>query len=254
MIKAIIIEDEVNSLKNLQNLIKENCPQVEILGTAQSIVEGNALIDKLGDKIDLAFMDVQLSDGLIFNLLDQREDVKFNIIFVTAFTEYAIKACRYSSIDYIMKPIDSDKLIEAVSRVKEADKDKINEKLDIFRDIYNNPNAFEKMSISAIDGIYFVNIRDIQRLEGEDNYTHIYLNNKQKITISKTIKFYADLLQDKNFFRVHKKHVINLNYMQKFVRGDGGYLVMDDGNEIEVSRRRRPAFIQQLKDLQMGGS
>ncbi len=252
MIRAIIIEDELNSLKNLKNLIAEHCPKVEILGTAQSIAEGNLLIENLGSKIDLAFMDVQLSDGLIFNLLDQREDINFNIIFVTAFSEYAVQACRYSSIDYILKPIDSEKLIEAVSRIKAADKDQINEKLEIFRDYYNNPNAFEKMSISAVDGIYFVNIRDIQRLQGEDNYTHIFLSNKQKITISKTIKWYADLLKDKNFFRVHKKHVINLNYMQKFVKGDGGYLIMDDGQEIEVSRRRRPAFIQQLKDLQMG--
>ena len=124
--------------------------------------------------------------------------------------------------------------------------------LDVFKEYYTNPNIFSKMSISAVDGIYFVNIKDMVRLEGEDNYTHIYLENKQKITVSKTIKWYADLLENKNFFRVHKKHVINLNYMQKFVKGEGGYLIMDDEKEIEVSRRRRPAFIQQLKNMQMG--
>jgi len=252
VIRAIIIEDELNSLKNLENLIKQNCPTIEIVGTARSCEEGKALLDKLKDGFDLAFMDIQLSDGLIFTLLDSKKQIDFNIIFVTAFAEYAVQAFRYSSIDYILKPIDPDKLKEAVSRVVVGESTQMTKKLDIFREYYNNPNAFSKMSISAIDGIYFVNIRDICRLQGEDNYTHIFLDNGQKITISKTIKTYVDLLSDKNFFRVHKKHLINLNFMKKFVKGDGGYLIMDDDTQIEVSRRRRPAFIQQLKDMQMG--
>jgi len=252
VIRAIIIEDELNSLKNLKNLIQEHCPQIELLGTATSIAEGQILLQNLNDKIDLAFMDIQLSDGLIFSLLDKNPNITFNIIFVTAFSEYAIQACRYSSIDYIQKPIDPDKLVEAVSRYSPKADDSINQRLDVFKEYYTNPNIFSKMSISAVDGIYFVNIKDIIRLEGEDNYTHIFLDSEQKITVSKTIKWYADLLENKNFFRVHKKHVINLNFMQKFVKGEGGYLIMDDSKEIEVSRRRRPAFIQQLKNMQMG--
>jgi len=252
VIRAIIIEDELNSLKNLKNLIQEHCPDIELLGTATSVAEGQVLLQNLGNKIDLAFMDIQLSDGLIFSLLDQNPNITFNIIFVTAFSDYAVQACRYSSIDYVQKPIDPDKLKEAVSRYTPKSDESISERLDVFREYYTNPNIFSKMSISAVDGIYFVNIKDIIRLEGEDNYTHIYLENKQKITVSKTIKWYADLLENKNFFRVHKKHVINLNYMQKFVKGEGGYLIMDDEKEIEVSRRRRPAFIQQLKAMQMG--
>jgi two-component system LytT family response regulator len=128
----------------------------------------------------------------------------------------------------------------------------MDKRLDLFNQVYNNPNAFEKLSISALDGIYFVNIRDIVRFEAEDNYTHIYLKSGEKITASKTIKSYEELLQGLNFYRVHKRHVINLNYMRKFVKGDGGYLIMDDGIKIEVSRRRRPAFMEQMRRLQEG--
>ncbi|MEL6669889.1 MAG: LytTR family DNA-binding domain-containing protein, partial [Bacteroidota bacterium] len=112
--------------------------------------------------------------------------------------------------------------------------------------------AFEKMSVSALDGMHFVKIRDIVRFEAEDNYTHIYLKEGQRITASKTIKAYEDLLGPFNFYRVHKRHVINMNYMRKFVKGDGGYLIMEDGMRIEVSRRRRPAFMEQLRRLQEG--
>ena len=166
----------MNSLKNLKNQIQEHCPDIELLGTATSVAEGQVLLQKLNTKIDLAFMDIQLSDGLIFNLLDQNPNITFNIIFVTAFSEYAIQACRYSSIDYVQKPIDPDKLIEAVKRYTPRADDSINERLDVFKEYYTNPNIFSKMSISAVDGIYFVNIKDMVRLEGEDNYTHIYLS------------------------------------------------------------------------------
>ena len=145
------------------------------------------------------------------------------------------------------------KLQDAVSRVRVGKDNKIQERYQVFRGNYNNPNAFEKMSISAIDGIYFVNFKDIVRLEAEDNYTHIYLKGGEKITASKTIKSYEDMLASVNFYRVHKRHVINLNYMRKFVKGDGGYLVMDDGMQIEVSRRRRPAFMEQMRRLQEEG-
>jgi two-component system LytT family response regulator len=128
----------------------------------------------------------------------------------------------------------------------------MDKRLEIFSAYYNNPNAFSKMSISAVDGIYFVNIKDIVRFEAEDNYTHIYLESGERVTASRTIKSYEDLLAPFNFYRVHKRHVINMNFMRKFVKGEGGYVVMDDNIKIEVSRRRRPAFMEQLRRLQEG--
>ena len=146
----------------------------------------------------------------------------------------------------------ADQLKEAVSRIRPRRDNMIEKRLDVFGNVYNNPNAFSKMSISALDGVYFVNIKEIIRLEAEDNYTHIFLQSGDRITASKTIKSYEDMLAPFSFYRVHKRHVINLNFMRKFVKGDGGYLIMDDGIKIEVSRRRRPIFMEQMKRLLEG--
>ena len=232
-------------------MLAEFCKDVEVIGDAGSIADGLKLLANPPIKPDVAFLDISLPDGLVFQLLNQLRPIDFDIIFVTAFEEYAIKACEYSSIGYVLKPIDPDALKEAVARIDEDSEksNKTDQRLDVFNSYYNNPNAFTKMSISALDGIYFVNIKDINRFEAEDNYTHIFLADGRKITASKTIKAYEELLKPFNFYRVHKRHVINLNYMKKFVKGDGGYLVMEDNMKIEVSRRRRPAFMERMKRL-----
>lgn len=254
MVKAIIIEDELKGRNNLKNLLRQYCEEVELIGEAGSNAEGVALLSDPAIQPDLAFLDIRLQDGLIFQMLNQIRPVNFEIIFVTAYEEYAIKACEYSSIGYILKPIDPDILKEAVARVelRNRTRNQIDKRLDIFSSYFNNPNAFSKMSIAAVDGIYFVNIKDIIRFEAEDNYTHIFLNSGERITASKTIKSYEELLMPFNFYRVHKRHVINLNFMRRFVKGEGSYVIMDDGIKIEVSRRRRPSFMEQLRRLQEG--
>ncbi|MGB3546442.1 MAG: LytTR family DNA-binding domain-containing protein [Saprospiraceae bacterium] len=249
---AIIIEDEINGLNNLKNLLAEHCTDINIVGTADGVETGTALLDGGDLDVDVAFLDINLADGQVFQLLNNIRPIDFEIIFVTAYEEYAVKACEYSSIGYIVKPIDPDQLVDAVSRIDPRRNSKTDKRLDIFQQYVNNPNAFSKLSIAALDGIYFVNIRDIVRFEAEDNYTHIFLENGDKITASKTIKAYEDMLEPFNFYRVHKRHVINLNYMRKFVKGDGGYLIMDDDIRIEVSRRRRPAFMEKMRRLQDG--
>lgn len=253
MTKAIIIEDEKQGLNNLKNLLAEHCSDISIIGEAGSVSEGSKLIKSLSPKPDVAFLDINLPDGLVFQLLNDLDKISFEIIFVTAFEKYAIRACQYSSIGYIVKPIDPDELKESVHRISVGKGSQMNERMEVFNQHYfNKPNPFRKMSISALDGIYFINIQDIIRCEAEDNYTHIHLSNGDKITASKTIKAYEDMLSSVNFYRVHKSHLINLNFMKKFVKGDGGYLVMDDGKKIEVSRRRRPAFMEQMRRLQEG--
>ncbi len=248
--KAVIIEDEINGLNNLKNLLSEHCEEVEVIGEAGTVEDGVDLLTDPAFQPDVAFLDISLPDGLVFQMLNQLRPIDFDVIFVTAYSEYAIKACEYSSIGYIVKPIDPDMLIEAVSRIRPRKLNQTDRRLELFNNYYNNPNAFTKMSIPALDGIYFVNIKDIVRFEAEDNYTHIYMADGDRITASKTIKAYEDLLAPFNFYRVHKRHVINLNYMRKFVKGDGGYLIMDDEIRIEVSRRRRAAFMEQMRRLQ----
>ncbi|MCB9284060.1 MAG: response regulator transcription factor [Lewinellaceae bacterium] len=250
MIKAVLVEDEIKGMNNLKNQLAKYCEEIEVIGEATNIQEAQDLFDDPEFQPDVAFLDINLTDGLVFTLLNELRPVDFDIIFVTAFNEFAIKACEYSSIGYIMKPIDPEALQAAVKRIRPRRDSRIENRLDVFNHVYNNPNAFEKMSISALDGIYFVNLRDIVRFEAEDNYTHIFLQSGEKITASKTIKAYEEMLAGLNFYRVHKRHVINLNYMRKFVKGDGGYLVMDDGKKIDVSRRRRPSFMEQMRRLQ----
>ena len=254
VINAIIVEDEIRSMDNLKNLLGSHCPGVNVVGDASTIRQGLDLFDDPTFRPDLAFLDISLPDGLVFKMLDQLRPIDFEVIFITAYNEHAIKACEYSSIGYILKPINPDELVQAVRRVRVTHGSKqMEQRLEIFNKQMNNTtNAFEKMSISAIDGIYFVSIKDIVRFEAEDNYTHIFLRSGDRITASKTIKAYADMLEHMNFYRVHKKHVINLNFMKMFIKGDGGYLLMEDDKKIEVSRRRRPAFMEQMRRLEEG--
>ncbi len=250
LLNAVIIEDERNGLINLKHLLAEHCEDVEVIGDADGVQSGLALFKRDDIKPDIAFLDINLQDGKVFQLLNQLPEIAFDVIFVTAYDQFAMKACEYSSIGYILKPIDPDKLVEAVSRVRPRRQGRTEERLQVMQQFTSHPNSFEKMSIAALDGIHFVKIRDIVRFEAEDNYTHIFLQGGNRITASKTIKAYEDMLVPFNFYRVHKRHVINMNYMKKFVKGDGGYLIMDDDVKIEVSRRRRPAFMTQLRVLQ----
>lgn len=250
ILNAVIIEDERNGLINLKHLLAEHCEEVEVIGEADGVESGLRLFNEDDIMPDVAFLDINLQDGKVFQLLNQLPSIDFDVIFVTAYDQFAMKACEYSSIGYILKPIDPDKLVEAVARVRPRMQGRTEERLQIMQQYTSHPNSFEKMSIAALDGIHFVKIRDIIRFEAEDNYTHIFLDGGGRITASKTIKAYEDMLSPFNFYRVHKRHVINMNYMKKFVKGDGGYLIMDDDVRIEVSRRRRPAFMTQLRVLQ----
>ena len=145
--------------------------------------------------------------------------------------------------------VDPDALVEAVSRIRPRRDNQTDKRLDVFNAYYNNPNAFTKMSISALDGVYFVNIKDIVRFEAEDNYTHFMLKTGNKITASKTIKAYEDTLLRLNFVRVHKKHIVNMNYMKTYIKGEGGYLVLENGETIEVSRRKKATLMDSVRRL-----
>ncbi len=248
--RAVIVEDETSGMKNLQNLLAKYCEHIEIVATAEDVEGAVKMFNNETVMPDVAFLDISLPDGLVFQVLNQVEDINFDIIFVTAYKDFAIKACDYGSIGYIVKPIDPDELQAAVSRVRTGKSNKIKERLEVTKGFYSNPNAFGKMSISAIDGFYFINIKEIMRLEAEDNYTHVFMKTGEKMTVAKTIKSYEELLSGVNFFRVHKRHLINLNFMSKFIKGES-LVVMDDGMKIDVSRRRRPHFMELMKRLQV---
>ncbi len=251
VIKAVIIDDELSNRNNLKNLLNDNCPDVKVVGEADSVQSSLALLGDPHSQPDVAFLDISLPDGLVFQMINRLEEVNFDIIFVTGFDRYAIKACEYACIGYILKPIDSDLLVEAVNRIKIGKNQKTNQRLEVFTQSYQQPTKpFEKITVTALDGLYFLRLKDIMRMEGEDNYTHIFSTNGQKITASKTIKSYDELLTDMGFYRIHKKYLVNLDYIQKYVKGDNAYVVMNDGQKLSVSRRKRSIFTEILKKFQ----
>jgi two-component system, LytTR family, response regulator len=250
IIRAIIVEDEENSRENLKNLLRTNCPHVEIIAEAESIVTAIAVINKHKADIDLAFLDVNLNDGEIFMLLNILGQIDFDIIFVSAYPASAHLGYKYSALDFLPKPIDEENLKQAVDRSGTRKENKTKERLEILQNsLGSNQSMPERITISSMESFDFVYLKDIVRMEGQDNYTVLFLTSGEKVASSKTIRVYEDMLANKNFFRVHKSHIINIEHMKKFMRGEGGGVIMADGKEIEVSRRRRPLLIEFLKKL-----
>lgn len=251
MTRALLIEDEPESLQNLKNLLHRYCPDVEVVATGGSNADLLRLAaDEKEGQYDVAFLDISLPDGLVFQGLQQLEEIPFDIIFVTAYDKYALTAFDFSAIDYVLKPIEPDDLRRAVSRIRVGRKDpSTKQRLEVLQQNYapSSPNAFEKIGISGLDGVHFIRLRDIVRLEAEDNYTHFVLKTGDKITAAKTIKAYEDTLLRLNFVRVHKKHIVNMNYMKTYIRGEGGYLVLENNETIEVSRRKKSSLMESVR-------
>lgn len=246
--RALIIEDEPEGLENLRNLLRMYCPDVEVVAEGGSNEDFLRLAEDRNSNFDVAFLDIGLPDGLVFQSLQQLEELPFDIIFVTAFDKYALRAFEFAAIDYVTKPIEREELIRAVSRIRHKNSG-TKERLEILQQTFNPnaPNAFEKLGISAMDGVHFVRLGDIVRLEAADNYTHFLLKNGVRITASRTIKAYEDTLNAFNFVRVHKKHIVNMNFMKTYIKGEGGYLVMDNGDNIEVSRRKKSNLMEAVR-------
>ncbi len=253
MTRALLIEDEPESLQNLQNLLSRYCPDVEVVATGGSNAD---LLRLAGEdkesQFEVAFLDISLPDGLVFQGLKQMDEIPFDIIFVTAFDKYALTAFEFSAVDYVLKPIEPDDLQRAVSRIRLGIKDSTTkERVELLQQNYspNAPNAFEKIGISGLDGVHFVRLSEIVRLEAEDNYTHFVLKSGTRITASKTIKAYEETLLRLNFVRVHKKHIVNMNYMKTYIKGEGGYLVLENDENIEVSRRKKASLMETVRKL-----
>jgi two-component system LytT family response regulator len=242
MFKAVIIDDESKARNALKNLIEKHCSNIAVIAEADCVKAGVDIIKEY--EPDIAFLDVQMPDGTGFDLLEQIGDIDFKIIFASAYDKFAIQAFRFSAIDYLLKPVEPEMLIEACSRLTGDSKiSEINKKLEV---LLNNRNSFEKIALPTLDGINFVKIKDIIRCESDNNYTNIFLNDGKKYIVSKTLKEFDEMLTPFNFFRIHKSHLINLNYLQRYNKGEGGYVIMEDGSELEVSRRRKEDFIRAL--------
>jgi two-component system LytT family response regulator len=242
MFKAVIIDDESKARNALNNLIEKHCSNIAVVAEADCVKAGVDIIKEYSP--DIVFLDVQMPDGTGFDLLEQLDEIDFKIIFASAYDKFAIQAFRFSAIDYLLKPVEPEMLIEACSKLTGDSKiSEINKKLEV---LLNNRNSFEKIALPTLDGINFVKIKEIIRCESDNNYTNIFINDGKKYFVSRTLKEFDEMLTHFNFFRIHKSHLINLNYLQKYNKGEGGYVIMEDGSELEVSRRRKEDFIRVL--------
>jgi two-component system LytT family response regulator len=245
MLKAIIVDDETHCIHRLSEMLKDYCANnVELLDSFSSVDEGIAGILKL--KPDVVFLDVQMNDKTGFDLLNEIPDINFEVIFTTAYEKYAVQAFKFSAVDYILKPVDAQDVVAAVNKVnKKISGNEISQKINTLFHNLNN-NQAKRISIPTADGITFLEINDIVRCQSQINYTMIFLKDKQKITVAKTLKEFEELLSDYNFYRVHNSHLVNLSCIKKYHRGKGGTISMIDHSEIEVSSRRKEGLLERL--------
>lgn len=249
MIKAVIIDDETHCIQRLGKLLEDHCKEsIFLMNSFQSIEEGVSGITKL--QPELVFLDVQMKGQTGFDLLKRIQHINFEVIFTTAYEKYAVQAFKFSAIDYLLKPIDADDLLQAITKVNnKISGNEMSRKLDALFHNLKNVHEPKKISIRTLDGLIFLNLDDIIRCQSYINYTTIYLKTNQKITVSKTLKEFEELLSDYNFYRVHNSHLINLSCVTKYNKGKGGVVALSDHSEVEVSSRRKEGFLKKLSEM-----
>lgn len=246
MIKAIIIDDIPQAIELLRSDLKNYCPEIEVIGDAPSVVAGTKLLKQLNP--DVVFLDIELQDGTGFDILEILGDINFKIVFTTASDEHAIKAFRFSAIDYLLKPINPEELQDAVKKLKESKPDS-KESIDLLLDTVKERNRPRKLALHTLDKIQVTEIQDIIRCESSGNYTTFYFTDKQNLLVTKTLKEYEKLLDEHGFVRVHQSHLVNVDQIKEYVKTEGGYLVMKDGAHVSVSVRKKPAVVKLLDRL-----
>lgn len=247
MIKAIIIDDEIHCLETLSILLQEYCPQVTILEQCRSAKKGLEAIERL--KPDLVFLDIEMPAMNGFEMLEQFQQIPFAVIFTTSYDQYAIKAIRFSALDYLLKPIDPKELIIAVQKVQTQKMLPSAEQFEmLLKQVHHKGSGFQKIAIPTVEGFELIPADQIVHCKADDNYTHLHLKDKSKITACRSLKEMEEQLQDFSFFiRVHHSYLVNLNEVIRYVRGEGGYLILTDGSTINVSRSRKEMLLKKLQ-------
>ena len=245
MITAIIIDDEPYSCESLVSLLERYCPEVKILDICYSGADALKAIEE--QTPTLIFLDIEMPHMNGFEMLQKLSSIKFSIIFTTSYDQYAIKAIRFSALDYLLKPVDSDELQAAVEKVIHKSSETVPEKIELLLRKLTHPTiAVNKIAIPTIEGLQMLFVENIISCSSDSNYTVFYLKNKQKITASRTLKEIEEMLDDYSFLRVHHSYLVNLNEIEKYIKGDGGYLIMSDGSNVDVSRSRKELLIKKL--------
>jgi two-component system LytT family response regulator len=245
MLRAIIVDDEPKSLENLKILTEEFVKSVSVVALCKNV--GEALVAVKTHHPDIVFLDIQMQNESGFDLLSQLEQIDFEVIFVTAYSEFAIKAFKFSAIDYLLKPINIEELRAAVRKVEEKRTGRIAGRLKVLHD---NLRGFggdtSKIALPSAEGLIFIMVNEIFYCEASSNYTIFYTAENKQYVVSKTLREYEDLLLDHDFFRIHHSYLVNLNVIKKYVKGEGGYVILNNNVSLNVSKRKRGDFLNRL--------
>jgi two-component system LytT family response regulator len=249
MYRVLIVEDDPHQHERLRSLLKNSFPEFHVEAIASSVEEAKVMLEKHAP--DLVFLDVMLPPYTSFDLLSSLSTIPFEIIFTTSFEEYAVRAFRLSAIDYLLKPVVEDELAVALEKFKQkkSTQDSSTQIKNLLANLQAPQANQSKVALPTLTGFIFVAIKDIVRCESDNTYTTFFTLDKRKIVVSKTLKECEQMLMDYRFFRVHNSHLINMDYVTEYMKGEGGIVKMSDGSQIDVSRRRKDEFLRQLKKV-----
>lgn len=246
MLTALVVDDVPQARATLRQDLADYCPEIIVLGEAEGVVSGAKAIRE--HKPRLVFLDIQMQDGSGFDLLEILGDAAPLIIFTTASDAFAIQAFRFSAVDYLLKPIDPDDLMEAVQKAQQKSGNDP-QSLELLKEAMDTKKTVTRLALNTQEKIHIVNITEIIRLEASANYTMFYFRDGSKTMVTKTLKEYDQLLSGHGFLRVHQSHLVNLDCIKDYVKIDGGYLVMKDGTDVAVSSRKKAEVLKAIADL-----
>lgn len=240
------MDDEQHCINRLQKQLGAEAPDIEIIACCKTVENARKIIAE--NSPDILFLDVQLGNRTGFDLLATIKKIDFEIIFTTSYDSYALKAFKFSALDYLLKPVDKDDLKRSLQKLRQQrDLKETSKKIDIlFHNFREGNETSKRIAIPTVDGYTMVDAKDIIRLQSDVNYTHIHTVAGKKITASKTIKFFETLLEGADFFRVHKSHLVNLKFVESYSKGKGGHITLADGSQIEVAIRRKEELLKRL--------
>lgn len=253
MITALLIDDDANLRNGMKSMLARYAPGITILGEADSVETGVHAIEQYNP--DVVFLDIQLGDGTGFDILEKiaakRGSLTSHIVFITAHEQYAVKAFRFSALDFLLKPVDPEELEKVAGKIKKALSTNDNyAHIDLLlENIRKKVDKFKRIALSTSDGIHLFDVSDIIRCESQDNYTKFYIKDNKPVLIAKTLKEYEDLLTGQGFERIHQSHLINLAYLKSYIKKDGGYAIMADNSHLPISQRKKERLQELLKSL-----
>jgi two-component system LytT family response regulator len=249
MLRALLVDDEMHVRKSVAGLIHHFCPKVVLVGEADSVESGLQAIRLY--KPNLLLLDIQMGDGTGFDLLKKIDNIDFRVIFITAYEQYAVQAFKFSAIDYILKPVDPEDLMHAISRVENLEKEETSLRLSALEEnLAMGGNGNKKLVIRTADNIHLVNQLDILYCEADGNYTTIQLKHGQRIVTSRLLKDFEEMLTGSGFYRVHKSFLINFSAIDRFEKADGGYIVLQGGHKVPVASRKKEELISLFEQFE----